>query len=76
MIWHPYPGQRVRVRYGRRTLALFAQLGKRLPPYQNAVGTVVRVGRGPGPINAEVRFENGAAAVLPRGNLFREELRT
>jgi len=68
MIWHPYPGQRVRVRYSRRAAAVM--------PYHDCTGYVLAVGRGPGPINAEVRFENGAAAVLPRGNLFREEPRT
>ena len=35
-------------------------------------GTVVRVARGPGPINAEVRLESGRHVVTPRrGNLFK-----
>lgn len=61
MIWHPKPGQRVRIHY-KRSMARFM-------PHHGATGTVQFCGGGPGPINAVVRLDDGHLACVPRGNL-------
>ncbi|HUS46134.1 MAG TPA: hypothetical protein VM219_08925 [Phycisphaerae bacterium] len=62
MIWRPKPGQRVVVRYNR--------LARRFFPHHGREATVETVGDGPGPINAQVRFDDGIRVIVPRGNLF------
>jgi len=70
MIWQPKPGQRVRIRY---RCGIAEQM-----PHHNCAGTVIRAGRGPGSINAEVRLDSDAvggewlSVIVPRGNLFAE----
>ncbi len=73
MIWRPRVGDRVRIRYGRRIVRLFAQA--RLPlPYHDRTGRVIRATRpGGGPVNAQVLFDDGDSAIVPRGNLFAAE---
>jgi len=61
MIWHPKPGQLVQLHYAASGQVF---------PYQDRIGVAVRVGRGPGPRNAEVLLvEDGRCVVVPRGNL-------
>lgn len=73
MIFHPQPGQIVTVRYRASVREKMPNHGRR--------GRIVRVGRGPGPINCEVEFLEGMDfdpdryVVVPRGNLFAEPLR-
>ncbi len=65
MIWHPKPGQRVRLQYRKGDPRLVAKL-------HGCRGTVRRAGAGPGPINAEILLDPGAwgiCVVVPRGNL-------
>lgn len=81
MIWHPRPGQAVRLVY-RRSLRQ-ADLALGAPPPHGVCGVVLCAGRGPGPISALVELESGSEAgeagarrrvVVPRGNL--EEVRS
>lgn len=66
MIYHPQPGQRVRLRYRRKFCHLF--------PYHGRSGVVsVSGGRG-GPINALVVLDDGKKVVVPRGNLEIEKI--
>lgn len=48
MIWQPKPGQRVRIHYRKSA--------KDGMPYHGLHGTVEKVGRKPGPINALIRI--------------------
>ena len=70
MIFHPQPGQLVTVRYRASVRQKMPCDGRR--------GRIVRVGRGPGPINCEVEFLEGMNygpdrfVIVPRGNLFLE----
>jgi len=41
----------------------------------HAEGVVTVAARGPGPINAMVACDDGRMAIVPRGNLIREETR-
>ncbi|MHA1559075.1 MAG: hypothetical protein ACTSWI_00150 [Alphaproteobacteria bacterium] len=61
MIWHPRPGQRVRLWYAKRYAAAM--------PHHGRLGIMVVAGRGLGPINALVRLDDGPEVVVPRGNL-------
>jgi hypothetical protein len=68
MIWHPKINQRVKIVYGRGSLAKLPGLRK----WHGCTGTVVKVATGPGPINAEVLLdpaEAGWKLIAPRGNL-------
>jgi len=60
MIFHPRPGQRVRVHYAKRSASVM--------PHHGAAGVVRIVSRGPGPRNVGVEV-NGRVVVIPRGNL-------
>lgn len=64
MIWRPLPGMRVRLRYRNSLRAAVEGL-------HLAVGTVMTSGYGPGPINVEIKLDDGRRVVVPRGNLFR-----
>lgn len=68
MIWHPTPGQTIRVHY-RKSAVRFMRM-------HGWIGKVCRVGTGPGPINVLVLFKFPLPdkiltefAVIPRGNL-------
>lgn len=69
MIWHPQPGQRVRLVYAAKRSVW--------PTLNGRCGTIERAGKGPGPVNALVRLDEAdriwAGAenrlVVPRGNL-------
>ncbi len=62
MIWHPEPGQRVRLHYGKRYAGTM--------PCHGLEGVVVAAGRGPGPRNASVRIDDVPwRVIVPRGNL-------
>lgn len=63
MIWKPYTGQRVRLRYRK-------ELRKRCPHDQT--GTILAVASGPKLINVKVILDDGREVVVPRGNLFVE----
>lgn len=60
MISHPKIGQCVRVHY-KKSVA-------RIAPYQDRVGYIQEVSRGPGPRNVCVDVD-GALVMIPRGNL-------
>ena len=60
MISHPHIGQRVRMRYAKRTAAVM--------PFHGRTGIVRIVSRGPGPRNVGVEID-GRLVVIPRGNL-------
>ncbi len=60
MIFHPRPGQRVRMHYARRAACLV--------PYHGRIGTVRVVAKGPGPRNVGVEID-GRLVVASRGNL-------
>ena len=60
MIFHPRPGQRVRIHYAKRSASIMSHHGK--------VGVVRLVSNGPGPRNAGVEVD-GRIIVVPRGNL-------
>jgi hypothetical protein len=62
MIFHPKPGERVRLHYRRQDVPW--------RPWHGRVGVVARVGRGPGPINVGVLID-GVLVVVPRGNIVR-----
>lgn len=66
MIWRPRPGQRVELHYNPRM--------RKATGLHLARGTVVVAGKGPGPINAEVRLDDGCLTIVPRGNLFKLEV--
>lgn len=61
MIWHPFIGQRVRLHYRKTAQSRM--------PYHGQLGTVLKVGVGPGPINAGVELDSGVRVVVSRGNL-------
>lgn len=61
MIWHPRPGQRVRLHYRRAAAPLM--------PRHGLAGRVLCAGPGPGPKNALVRLDDGTRIIIPRGNL-------
>lgn len=63
MIWRPFIGQMVRLRYR-----------KGLNAHHDLTGVVEIASRGRGPINSAVRLENGNVVVVPRGNLFEVKL--
>ena len=65
MIWHPKPGDRVEIRYNKRL-----RKQRRCRDIHGQVGTVDYAGRGPGPINARVKLDDGKVVVVARGNLF------
>jgi hypothetical protein len=75
MIWRPRKGQAVVVRYNKRAA--------RFLPHHGEAAEIVRVARGPGPRNVEVRsarlrrgeislrgFPSGVRMIVPRENLF------
>ena len=64
MIWHPRIGQRVELHY-RKSM--------RCNDLHLALGVVTVAGTGPGPINAEVKLDDGRTVVVPRGNMMRYE---
>ncbi len=64
MIFHPRPGQRVRIHYARRSASLM--------PNHSKIGVVRTVSGGPGPRNAGVGID-GRTVVVPRGNLIAVE---
>ena len=83
MIFHPRPGQRVRIHYARRSASVMPHHGKtgvvrtvaKGPGPRNvaveidgAVGVVRIAARGPGPGNVGVEID-GRLVVVPRGNL-------
>lgn len=61
MIWRPVAGQRVELHYNPRMCTVANYHGLR--------GVVEIAGHGIGPINAQVRLDNGAVVIVPRGNL-------
>jgi len=63
MIWRPKPGMRVELHYRKATRANGLHMAR---------GIVTIAARGPGPINAEVKLDDGRAAIVPRGNLAEE----
>ena len=67
MIWNPKLGQPVQLHYAKKTRAACCDENK--VTYHGRVGIVTRVGRGPGPVNAEILFPAGGRTVAPRGNL-------
>ena len=60
MIFHPRPGQRVRIHYAKRSASIM--------PHHGKVGVVRLVSSGPGPRNVGVEID-GLTVVVPRGNL-------
>jgi len=60
VIFHPRPGQRVRIHYAKRSASVM--------PHHGMTGVVRSVGRGPGPRNIGVEID-GRTVVIPRGNL-------
>ena len=60
MIFHPRPGQRVRIHYAKRSASIM--------PHHGKVGIVLIVSRGPGPRNVGVEID-AQTVVFPRGNL-------
>ena len=60
MIFHPRPGQRVRIHYAKRSASIM--------PYHGKAGVVRIVCSGPGPRNVGVEID-GQTVVVPRGNL-------
>lgn len=62
MIWHPKPGQRVRLHYARRWEPVAAM-------WEGCIGTVRCAARGPGPRNVLVTLDDGRRTIAPRGNL-------
>lgn len=67
MIFHPIPGDIVRVHYNKKI--------SQTMPCQGLVGVVVAAGRGPGPANALLKVDLWPKSdycfyeVIPRGNL-------
>lgn len=64
MIRRPRPGQPVTLRYAA------IKATKQRPALHLATGDVVAAARGPGPMNALVRLDDGRLVVVPRGNFF------
>jgi len=62
VIWRPKHAMRVELHY-RKSM--------RCNGLHLATGTVVIVSHGPGPINAEIRLDDGRAVIVPRGNMVR-----
>ena len=60
MIFHPQPGQHVRIHYARRSASIM--------PHHGRTGVVRIVANGPGPRNVGVEIE-GLLVMVPRGNL-------
>ena len=60
MIWRPKHGMHVELHY-RQSM--------RCNGLHLATGTVTVAARGPGPINAEIRLDDGRAVIVPRGNM-------
>jgi len=60
VIFHPRPGQRVRIHYAKRSASIM--------PHHGKVGVVRTVSYGPGPRNIGVEID-GRIVVIPRGNL-------
>jgi len=60
MIFHPRPGQHVRIHYAKRYAALM--------PHHGKTGVVHVVARGPGARNVGVEID-GESVVVPRGNI-------
>ena len=60
MIFHPRPGQHVRIHYAKRSASVM--------PHHGKTGVVRIVSRGPGPRNIGVEIK-GHLVVVPRGNL-------
>lgn len=61
MIHHPKSGQRVQLWYRKSAVSTM--------PHHARFGRVVECGRGKGPRNAAVKFDDGTLVVVPRGNL-------
>ena len=64
MIFHPRPGQRVRIHYAKRSASIM--------PHHGKVGVVRLVSSGRGPRNVGVEID-GLTVVVPRGNLIAVE---
>ena len=64
MIFHPRPGQRVRIHYAKRSASIM--------PHHGKVGVVRLVSSGPGPRNVGVEIDS-LTVVVPRGNLIAVE---
>jgi len=64
VIFHPRPGQCVRIHYAKRSAFIM--------PHHGKVGVVRIVSRGPGPRNVGVEID-GQTVVVPRGNLIAVE---
>jgi len=64
MIFHPRPGQHVRVHYAKTAAPTMA--------YHGRAGIVRVVAHGPGPRNVGVDID-GKVVVIPRGNLVATE---
>jgi len=64
VIWHPTPGQRVRLHYARHYAAMM--------PCHGRSGTVQVVSAGAKLVNALVELDSGRVVVVPRGNLEEE----
>ena len=60
MIFHPQPGQHVRIHYARRSASSM--------PHHGRTGVVRIVSKGPGPRNVGVEID-GFLVMVPRGNL-------
>lgn len=60
MIWHPKPGQRVRLHYAHSFLPFHGQCG----------AVILSGGR---PCNVLVLLDSGVRLIVPRGNLVKEE---
>lgn len=65
MIFHPKPGERVRVHYAKAAADRM--------PFHGRTGVVRIVAKGPGPRNVGVEID-GRIVVIPRGNLVAEEM--
>jgi len=64
VIFHPRPGQRVRIHYAKRSAPIM--------PHHGKVGVVRLVSSGRGPRNVGVEVD-GRTVVVPRGNLIAVE---
>jgi len=60
MIFHPQPGQHVRIHYAKRSASVM--------PHHGRLGVVRIVSGGPGPRNVGVEIE-ATCVVVPRGNI-------
>lgn len=85
MIWHPHPGDRVKIVYARRVppslkrlvgVATAARILAVVTRLADCTGTVEHVGRGPGPVNVEMLLDPAEGQIrvtVPRGNLIEED---